>query len=53
MAGLDPIRLEAKEGLALINGTQYSLALLIHALDNAVSIAEAAELCAAMSMDAF
>jgi histidine ammonia-lyase len=53
MAGLDPLHLEAKEGLALINGTQYSLALLIHALDNAVSITEAADMCAAMSMDAF
>lgn len=53
MAGLDPIHLEAKEGLALINGTQYSLALLIHALDNAYSIMESADMCAAMSMDAF
>ncbi len=53
MAGLEPIQLEAKEGLALINGTQYSLALLIYALDNAVAIAEAADMCAAMSIDAF
>ena len=53
MAGLEPLHLEAKEGLALINGTQYSLALLIHALDNALSIAEAADMCAAMSMDAY
>jgi len=53
MAGLEPIQLEAKEGLALINGTQYSLALLIHAVENAMSIAEAADMCAAMSIDAF
>jgi histidine ammonia-lyase len=53
MAGLEPIQLEAKEGLALINGTQYSLALLLYAVDNAVAIAEAADMCAAMSIDAF
>ena len=53
LAGLEPIHLEAKEGLALINGTQYSLALLIYALDNAYNIMETADMCAAVSMDAF
>jgi len=53
MAGLEPIQLEAKEGLALINGTQYSLALLVHALQNATSIVQTADLCAAVSIDAF
>jgi histidine ammonia-lyase len=52
-AGLDPITLEAKEGLALINGTQYSLAWLIYAIDNANRIAEVSDMCVAMSMDAF
>lgn len=53
LAGMDPLQLEAKEGLALINGTQYSLAWLIYALDNAERLAEASDLCAALSMDAF
>lgn len=53
MAGLDSLTLEAKEGLALINGTQYSLALLVYAVDHAMRIAEAADMCAAMSIDAF
>ncbi len=51
--GTDPVTLEAKEGLALINGTQYSLAWLIFAIDNAGRMAEAIDMCAAMSMDAF
>lgn len=53
LAGLDPIQLEAKEGLALINGTQYSLAWLIYAIDNAWRLAEVADMCAALSVDAF
>jgi histidine ammonia-lyase len=53
LAGLESVQLEAKEGLALINGTQYSLALLIHALTNAVAIREIADMCAALSIDAF
>ena len=53
IAGLDSLKLEAKEGLALINGTQYSLALLIYAIDNAMRIAEAADMCTAMSIDAY
>ncbi len=52
-AGLDLITLEAKEGLALINGTQYSLAWLIFAIKNAISMAEVIDMCTAMSMDAF
>jgi histidine ammonia-lyase len=53
LAGIDPIQLEAKEGLALINGTQYSLAWLIHAVENATRLAEVSDMCAAMSMDGF
>jgi histidine ammonia-lyase len=53
MAGLDPVALEAKEGLALINGTQYSLAWLVYATDNANRLAEVSDMCAALSMDAF
>jgi histidine ammonia-lyase len=53
LAGLEPLQLEAKEGLALINGTQYSLAWLIHALDHAVRISEIADMCAALSVDGY
>lgn len=53
LAGMDPLPLKAKEGLALINGTQYSLAWLIYALDNAGRIADVSDMCAAMSMDAY
>jgi histidine ammonia-lyase len=53
LAGLEPLALDAKEGLALINGTQYSLALLVYALNNATRLSEASDMCAAMSMDAF
>ena len=53
LAGLDTLKLEAKEGLALINGTQYSLALLAYAVDHAMRIAEAVDMCAAMSIEAF
>lgn len=53
LAGLDPIHLEAKEGLALINGTQYSLAWLLFAIENASRLAEVSDMCCAMSMDAF
>jgi histidine ammonia-lyase len=53
MAGLDAITLEAKEGLALINGTQYSLAWLIHSLHHAEAMASIADMCAALSVDGF
>lgn len=53
LAGMEPLSLEAKEGLALINGTQYSLAWLLFAVENAGRLAQVADLCAAMAMDAF
>jgi histidine ammonia-lyase len=53
MAGLEAIPLEAKEGLALINGTQYSLAWLVYAIENATRLSAASDMCAALSMDAF
>ena len=51
-AGLDPIRLEAKEGLALINGTQVSTAVLALALAGAERLSRAADISAALSIDA-
>jgi histidine ammonia-lyase len=50
-AGLEPIRLAPKEGLALINGTQPSTALLGLALAGAARLARAADIAAAMSID--
>ena len=51
-AGLKPIRLGAKEGLALINGTQPSTAVLALALAGAEQVARAADIAAALSIDA-
>jgi histidine ammonia-lyase len=51
-AGLAPIRLGAKEGLALINGTQPSTAVLALALTAAEQLARAADIAAALSIDA-
>ncbi len=53
LAGIEPLRLEAKEGLALINGTQYSLAWLVQSLLQATRISAIADMCAALSADAF
>jgi histidine ammonia-lyase len=51
-AGLTPITLEAKEGLALINGTQVSTAVLALALFGAERLSRAADISAALSIDA-
>lgn len=51
-AGLQPVRLGPKEGLALINGTQPSTAVLALALAAADQVARAADIAAALSIDA-
>src|SRR5688572_14775028 len=51
-AGLEPVTLAPKEGLALINGTQASTALLGLALAGARRVAHAADIAAALSIDA-
>ncbi len=51
-AGLAPVGLEAKEGLALINGTQPSTAALALAWRDAMNLADATDVAAAMSIDA-
>ncbi|MBK9109403.1 MAG: histidine ammonia-lyase [Saprospiraceae bacterium] len=51
--GLIAPQLKAKEGLALLNGTQYSLALLIHNLMTGEKLFEIANLTAALSCEAF
>ncbi len=51
-AGIAPLALEAKEGLALINGTQTSTALALHALLSFCPVFEAALVTGALSVDA-
>jgi histidine ammonia-lyase len=51
-AGIDPLTLDAKEGLALINGTQATTGIGILALLAAERAVEAAEVAAAMSLEA-
>jgi histidine ammonia-lyase len=51
-AGIAPVRLEAKEGLSLLNGTQGMLALLSLALREADELADTADVAAALSLDA-
>jgi histidine ammonia-lyase len=51
-AGLKPVKLQAKEGLALINGTQVSTALCLAGLFGAEDLLAAAIVAGAMSVDA-
>ncbi len=51
-AGLSPVRLGAKEGLALINGTQFSTAFALAGLFDAWRAMQAALVTSAMSTDA-
>lgn len=51
-AGITPIVLEAKEGLALINGTQVSTALALHGLFKAEQLFANAVVAGALSVDA-
>jgi histidine ammonia-lyase len=51
-AGLAPLVLQAKEGLALINGTQVSTALALHALFTFEPVLEAALVVGALTVDA-
>ena len=51
-AGLQPLQLSAKEGLALINGTQVSTALALDALLGVEKLFEAAVITGALTLDA-
>lgn len=51
-AGIAPVTLAAKEGLALINGTQVSTALALHGLFMSERLLEAAMVSGALSLDA-
>jgi histidine ammonia-lyase len=50
--GIAPLALEAKEGLALINGTQTSTALALHAFLSFEPVLEAALVIGALTVDA-
>ncbi len=52
-AGLQPIRLSYKEGLALNNGTAQMLATAVLAGERLAKLVELADRCTAMSIDAF
>ena len=51
-AGLSPIVLEAKEGLSLINGTQYMTGLGALSLAHAFDLAKVADIAGAISVEA-
>jgi histidine ammonia-lyase len=51
-AGLEPVDLAAKEGLALINGTDGMLSMLVLAVHDLHGLVRATDLAAAMSVEA-
>ncbi|WP_133467057.1 histidine ammonia-lyase [Sunxiuqinia elliptica] len=51
--GWEPIRLEAKEGLALLNGTQFMSAHGVYTLIKAFKVVKYADLIGAISLDSF
>jgi histidine ammonia-lyase len=51
-AGIEPLTLRAKEGLALINGTDGILGMLLLAIEDLRSLLRAADVTAAMSVEA-
>jgi histidine ammonia-lyase len=51
-AGLEPVRLAAKEGLALINGTDGMLGMLVLAIADLRRVLRTADIAAAMSVEA-
>jgi histidine ammonia-lyase len=52
LAGVAPLELEEKEGLALVNGTDGMLAMLVLACEDARDLLRAADIGAAMSVEA-
>ena len=51
-AGLQPVRLQAKEGLSLINGTQFMAAMASLGLSRALRLVRTADVACAMSLEA-
>jgi histidine ammonia-lyase len=52
-AGLSPLKLQSKEGLALINGTQFMSAYAVWCISEALRFSDKSCLIAAMSLDAY
>ncbi|ADL08225.1 histidine ammonia-lyase [Thermosediminibacter oceani] len=52
LAGIKPLVLEAKEGLALVNGTQAMSAIGCIALVEAFNLSKAADICGALTFEA-
>jgi histidine ammonia-lyase len=50
---LKPIRLQSKEGLAMLNGTQFCSAYSVYNVLEAKRLLRLSSLCAALSLDAF
>jgi len=50
--GLEPIDLQPKDGLSLINGTQLMSAYGVYVLEKTISLLKAADLISAMSLEA-
>ncbi len=51
--GWEPIRLQSKEGLALLNGTQFMSAHAVWSILKAIRLSKWADLIGAMSLDAY
>lgn len=51
-AGIKPVKLKAKEGLALINGTHLAAALAAIALWDSINLAKTADIAGAISLEA-
>ncbi len=51
--GIAPIGLKSKEGLALVNGTQFSCAYAAWAVNRAYELMDLANICAALSLDGY
>src|SRR4029079_11637717 len=51
-AGLEPVRLQAKEGLSLVNGTQFMAAFGALGMTRADRLAKTADIACALSLDA-
>jgi histidine ammonia-lyase len=52
-AGIEPVKLMAKEGLALINGTQLMTALGVLLVTDALNVLEVADIAGCLSLEAF
>ena len=52
LAGIEPLELEEKEGLALVNGTDGMLGMLVMAVSDMSTLCKTADLTASMSVEA-